>query len=176
MARERRVALLCVLMGCATAGSSSSNTQPRAASSLPDFELSSVGGQTVRLSEHLGRDVVLLAFWATWCEPCKAELPHLDRIHRARKGDGFTVLAISMDDPATLMQVAPYVHEAGFDFPVLLDPSGVAMTLYNTHRSAPYTVLISREGKIASESPGFELSGVKALEEQIGQLLAVAPR
>ncbi len=179
MARERvgRVAcgaLLVALTGCATT-SSSAPPPSGAASSLPDFELSAVTGQNVRLSEHLGRDVVLLAFWATWCDPCKAELPHLDRLYRTHKSDGFAVLAISMDDPATIMQVAPYAHEAGFDFPVLLDPNGLATNLYNTHRSAPYTVIISREGKIVSESTGFEVAAVGALEEQIRQLLAAKP-
>jgi peroxiredoxin len=139
---------------------------------LPDFELQSVEGDSVRLSEHLGREVVLLAFWDTWCEPCKAELPHLDRIYRAHKDEGFTVFAIAMDDPSTAMMVAPYAHEKGFAFDVLLDSSGRAANLYNTHKTAPYTVIISRDGTIASQTTGFEPASVKKLEEQIEKLLA----
>jgi peroxiredoxin len=174
MGRERRVAASLIaaalLSSCATTtGAPAPNA---AASRLPDFELSSVEGDTMRLSEHLGRDVVLLAFWDTWCEPCKTELPHLDRIYRAHKDKGFKVFAISMDDPSTAGLVAPYVHEQGFAFDVLLDPNGRASNLYNTHKSAPYTVIIGRDGAIASETTGFEPSAAKALEEQIEKLLA----
>src|SRR5437879_6341219 len=134
-----------LLSSCATTGTSplpsgeggqrpGEGARP-AASSLPAFELNTVEGDSARLSDHLGRDVVLLAFWDTWCEPCKTELPHLDRIYRAHKDQGFVVFAISMDDPSTAMQVAPYVHESGFTFPVLLDPNSKASNLYNTHKS-----------------------------------------
>src|SRR4051812_16538245 len=102
MGREVLLVLVAgILSSCAT-----TSPQTRASSSrLPDFELSSVEGDSVRLSEHLGHDVVLLAFWDTWCEPCKTELPHLDRIYRAHKDEGLTVFAISMDDPSTAMLV-----------------------------------------------------------------------
>jgi peroxiredoxin len=165
-----------VLAGCATTPSGGTAEPARASSALPDFELTTVEGDTARLSDHLGRDVVLLAFWDTWCEPCKTELPHLDRMYRAHKDQGFVVFAISMDDPSTAMQVAPYVHERGFDFPVLLDPNGRASNLYNTHKSAPYTVLIARDGTIASETAGFEAASAKALEDRIESLLAAPVR
>ncbi len=164
---------LLLLSACATtSGATSGADAPRTASALPDFELNTVEGDTARLSDHLGRDVVLLAFWDTWCEPCKTELPHLDRIYKAHKAQGFVVFAISMDDPSTAMQVAPYVHESGFSFPVLLDPNSKASTLYNTHKSAPYTVLIGRDGTIASEGAGFDPASVKPMEERIEKLLA----
>ncbi|MFT3836365.1 MAG: TlpA disulfide reductase family protein [Myxococcaceae bacterium] len=176
MATKPLLLALVLLAGCATTGSSSSggtgSDAPRAASALPDFELNTVDGDTARLSDHLGRDVVLLAFWDTWCEPCKTELPHLNRIYQAKKDQGFVVFAISMDDPSTAMQVAPYVHEAGFTFPVLLDPNNKAANLYNTHKSAPYTVLIGRDGSIAQEGAGFDPATVKPMEERIEKLLA----
>ncbi|MBX7116343.1 MAG: TlpA family protein disulfide reductase [Myxococcaceae bacterium] len=172
-------AVLCVLAlgglsACAT--TSSSSPAARGTSGLPDFQLNAVGGDTVRLSEHLAKkDVVVLAFWETWCEPCKAELPHLQRIYEANKDKGFVVLAISMDDPATAMQVAPYVNEVGFTFPVLLDPDGQASGLYNTNKTAPYTVFIGRDGKIASESTGFEPAAAKVVQERIEKLIAATP-
>jgi peroxiredoxin len=178
MVRElrRSVLLALTLSACATTSSSQASDGPKVQSSLPDFELNSVGGDSVRLSDHIGREVVVLAFWDTWCEPCKTELPLLDRIYRAHKEQGLLVLAISMDDPSTAMQVAPYAHESGFDFPVLLDPSNHASNLYNTHKTAPYTVIIGRDGKIASESAGFDPAAAKPLEERIEKLLvAQAP-
>jgi len=165
---------LLLLAACATISGSSTSSgsdAPRTVSALPDFELNTVDGDTARLSDHLGKDVVLMAFWDTWCEPCKTELPHLDRIYRSKKDQGFVVFAISMDDPSTAMQVAPYVHESGFTFPVLLDPHGKASNLYNTHKSAPYTVLIGRDGAIAQEGAGFDPASVKPMEERIEKLL-----
>ena len=180
MGRERFLTLCLVALlfaSCATTISSSTGptaAQARAASKLPDFELNSVEGDSVRLSDHLGREVVLLAFWDTWCEPCKTELPLLDRIYRAHKDQGLAVFAISMDDPSTAMQVAPYAHENGFAFGVLLDPNGKAANLYNTHKSAPYTVIIGRDGTIAHEATGFDPASAKSLEDRIEKLLAAA--
>lgn len=160
------------LVGCATTGASARSAG--IASGLPDFELSTLEGDRVRLSDYVGKGVVVLAFWDTWCEPCKTELPHLDRMYRAHKDKGLVVLAISMDDPATAMQVGPYVHESGYAFTVLLDPNGEASSLYNTHKSAPYTVIIGRDGKIAYEALGFEPAAAKPLEERLVKLLAAA--
>lgn len=176
MARESRAIPALVALMLASCATTSSAGLSRAASRLPDFELNSVEGDSVRLSDHLGREVVLLAFWDTWCEPCKTELPHLDRIYRAHKDQGLAVFAISMDDPSTAMLVAPYVHEHGFAFGVLLDPNGRAANLYNTHKSAPYTVIIGRDGTIASETSGFEPGSAKLLEDRIEQLLAATPQ
>jgi peroxiredoxin len=172
--RLKSVVAVLLLSACATTsgGQTSAPDAPRVASALPDFELNTVDGDSARLSDHLGKDVVLLAFWDTWCEPCKTELPHLDRIYKAKKDQGFVVFAISMDDPSTAMQVAPYVHESGFSFPVLLDPNSKASNLYNTHKSAPYTVLIARDGTIAQEGAGFDPATVKPMEERIEKLLA----
>jgi peroxiredoxin len=168
--------VLLVLTACATTPSATPSTVPsagsRASSRLPDFELNTVDGDSTRLSDHVGREVVILSFWDTWCEPCKTELPHLDRIYRAHKNEGLIVLAIAMDDPSTVMQVAPYVRESGFAFPVLLDPSSKAANLYNTHKSAPYTVVIARDGTIASEASGFEPGAEKLLEARLVKLLA----
>jgi peroxiredoxin len=167
-ARALRAALPLVLAaGCATPGQT-----PGAPSRLPDFELNSIDGDPVRLSDHLGKEVIVLDFWATWCEPCKAEMPHLDRIYRAKKDRGLIVIAIAMDDPSTVGQVVPYVKESGYSFPVVLDPNGRASNLYNTHKSAPYMVIIGRNSTIVHEAAGFEPAAGKLLEERIEKILA----
>jgi peroxiredoxin len=162
--------LALALAGCAT--STSSGPAPSGASSaLPDFELTSIDGDRVRLSDHLGKDVVVLSFWATWCEPCKTELPQLDRIYTAHQAQGLTLLSIAMDDPSTVSGVAPFVKRNGFHFPVLLDSETKAAALYNKLKSAPYTVVIDRSGKIVSEKTGYEPGAEKALEDELVQLL-----
>src|SRR4051812_15120330 len=104
MANRRLVFVSAALMlaGCATTPLAATPTPSRAALRQPDFELSSARGASFRLSEHRGRGVVLLAFWDTWCEPCKTQLPPLDRLYRAHKDKGLAVFAISMDDPSTV--------------------------------------------------------------------------
>ena len=164
-----------MLCACATTAASS-GPKPALASKLPDFELLSLEGDSVRLSDHLGRGVIVLAFWDTWCEPCKTQLPHLDRIYRAHKDAGLSVWAISMDEPSTAMQVGPYVNESGFAFTVLMDTNGKAASLYNTHKVAPYTVIIGRDGAIASETTGFDPASAKVLEQRIEKLLAANAR
>lgn len=165
------VVALALSAGCASTSGGAAQAKPVSVSSLPDFELNAVGGDTVRLSDHLGKDVVMLAFWDTWCEPCKTELPFLDTMYAKHKARGFTLLAISMDEPTTVSQVAPYVREHGFGFTVLLDPDGKASNLYNTHKVAPYTVIIGRDGTIASETPGFEAASAAIFEARVDSLL-----
>lgn len=164
------VAGLLVLAGCAT---SSSSSGPAAATTgkVPDFELISVDGDRVRLSTVVGRGVVVLSFWDTWCEPCKAELPQLEKVYGRNKAKGLTLLGIAMDDATTVANVAPFVRRSGFSFPVLLDTSGTAANLYNPNKSAPYTVVIDQKGAIVHERAGYEPGEEVALEQKIVALL-----
>jgi len=168
------LALSLGLVGCATAPAGSP-ASPATSAGLPDFELPTVDGDSFRLSDHLGKSVIVMAFLDTWCEPCKSELPHLSEIYRTHKDEGLLVVAISMDDPTTAAQVAPYVKRSGYTFPVLLDRSTQAANLYNIHKSAPYTVVIDRQGNIASEKAGFEPGSEKNLESELIKLLAKHP-
>src|SRR5207247_1009810 len=92
----------------------------RSGARAPDFQLDALDGSTVRLGDHLGREVVLLDFWATFCEPCLAAMPHLDALYRRQKARGFLVLGVSIDGPETLAQVRATASRLGVTFPVLL--------------------------------------------------------
>ena len=174
MKRILLVASLLAGAGCATAGTPPGGSAETHA--LPDFTLNTVDGDTVHLSDYLGKDVVVLSFWATWCEPCKTELPHLQEIYARHKDQGLVVLAIAMDDPSTVSQILPFVKRSGFTFPVLVDSETKAANLYNRQKNAPYTVVIDRTGKIRSEGAGYEPGAEKALEEQLVTLLATPPK
>src|SRR5262249_36176182 len=84
----------------------------------PDFTLRSLDGRTVTLSALKGQ-VVLINFWATWCIPCQAEMPAIQHAYEARKGQGFTVLAVNLNEPDK--DVQDYVTRLGVNFTVLLD-------------------------------------------------------
>jgi len=156
-------ALLFLLAGCAT-GSGGGRAR--------DFSLRDMNGKTVRLSDHLGKDVVVMSFWATWCAPCVAELPHLEKMYQAHRAKGFVVLAISMDGPETVAEVEPTARRLGLTFPVLFDSETRAVASHNPHRDAPFTVVIDRGGKMVTSKPGYSPGDEVELEKQVVALLA----
>ena len=136
-----------------------------------DFSLRDTEGRVVRLSDYLGKQVVLLNFWATWCVPCAAELPHLQTMYEANKDKGFVVLAISMDGPESVAGVAPQARQYGLTFPVLLDEETRVVGVYNPKRAAPFNVLIGRDGKIAKTREGYSSGDEVAMEADVRALL-----
>ncbi len=138
----------------------------------PDFELSTVDGRSERLSEHLGKEVVLLDFWATFCEPCLAGMPHLDALYRRHKSEGFVVLGIDIDGPESIAQVKTAVSKLGVSFPILLDQETRVVALYNPKTSAPYSVLIGRNGRILRKQEGYTTGGASDVEPDIVAALA----
>lgn len=138
---------------------------------VADFSLETVDGKTVSLSEYAGKNVVMLDFWATWCEPCLAAMPHLNEIYKNHKDEGFMLLSISMDGPETVAEVRSYAQRHNLAFPVLLDQESRAVSLYNPKRSAPYSVLIARDGTILHKRDGYQPGDEVAIEEEIAEAL-----
>jgi peroxiredoxin len=117
----------------------------------PDFSLQNLDGQTVTLSALRGQ-VVLINFWATWCIPCQAEMPAIQHAYDARKGHGFTVLAVNLNEPAK--DVQDYVKRLGVNFPVLLDAGDAISTMYRV-RGYPTSFFVDRRGTVAIEQVGM---------------------
>jgi thiol-disulfide isomerase/thioredoxin len=95
---------------------------------------------------------VLINFWATWCIPCQAEMPAIQHAYEARKGAGFTVLAVNLNEPTK--DVQDYVTRLGVNFPVLLDAGDTISTLYRV-RGYPTSFFIDRGGTVAIEQVGM---------------------
>jgi peroxiredoxin len=158
---------------CASAGAGGSGAStPPAGAKLADFSLETVEGKSVALSDHVGKHVVLMTFWATWCEPCLAEMPHLASLHDKHKGKGFTVLSINMDGPETVAEVRAYVQRNRLPFPVLLDQESRAVSLYNPRRAAPFGVLIGREGTVLKKRDGYVPGDEVSIEADVVAALA----
>lgn len=132
----------------------------------PDFALKDVNGATVRLSDYRGK-VVLLNFWATWCGPCKIEIPWFIEFEQKHKDRGFAVLGISMDDGWDV--VRPFLTRMNVNYRTLLGDEMVA-EMYGGVASLPTTFLIDREGRIASAHLGLVSKSV--YENEIEQLLS----
>ena len=112
----------------------------------PDFSLPSTDGQSIRLSDLRGQ-AVLVNLWATWCPPCRAEMPAIEKIYNEYKDDGLVVLAVNMTYQDDASEILPFVQEHGLTFPILLDESAVVGRAYQL-RSLPSSFFITREGII----------------------------
>jgi len=124
--------------------------------SAPDFALKSSSGKNLRLSEYRG-DVVMVNFWATWCGPCRQEMPLLDELYSRYQRVGFSLLGVNIDDNSS--KAMNMVSELDISFPVLFDVRKEVSKLYAVE-AMPVTVLIDREGTVRyvhhGYKPGFE--------------------
>ncbi len=163
------------LLACSSGagGAQASGANAPAAVAPPDFELSTVDGRSERLSDHLGKEVVLLDFWATFCEPCLAGMPHLDALYRQHRAEGFIVLGIAIDGPDSVAQVKTAASKLGVSFPILLDQETRVVALYNPKTSAPYSVLIGRDGRILKKQEGYTTGNAATVEHDIEAALAL---
>ncbi len=117
----------------------------------PDFTLPAVSGGALRLSDLRGK-VVLLNFWATWCVPCRTEMPAIEALYQRYKARGLDVLAVNLDVLSTA-GVEVFVKEVGITFPIILDPSWAAARAYRVF-GLPTTYLIDRAGNVVVREVG----------------------
>ena len=135
------------------------------------FSLRDINNQEVSLEAQKGK-VVLLSFWATWCGPCKVEMPHLNKLFEEKKDEGFVVLSISSDDARTKSQVKPYIMRQRYSFPVLLDTEGKVTSIYNPTKTLPYTAIVDRQGNIAYVHSGYTPGDEVEIKHKVEELLA----
>jgi peroxiredoxin len=119
---------------------------PQTGFPAPDFTLETIDGQTVTLSSLRGKPVIL-NFWASWCPPCKAEMPAIQHVYEDYRARGLVVLAVNAAHQDTLVNVQAFLTENSLTFPVPLDPAGTVNTLYQV-RSLPTTFFIGADGVI----------------------------
>ena len=132
----------------------------------PEFELKDADGKTVRLSDYKGK-VVLLDFWATWCGPCKIEIPWFIDFERKYKDQGFSVIGVSMDEEGWTV-IKPFVTEVAINYRILLGSDSTAQ-LYGGVDALPTAFLIDRDGRIAATHVG--LAGKDDFEDGIKKLV-----
>lgn len=135
----------------------------------PDFALSDLDGATVQLSALRGQ-VVLINVWATWCPPCRAEMPMIEAAYTQYRDQGFTVLAVNQREDART--VAAYMGESRLSFPALLDRDGAVSTAYRAN-VLPSSFFIDRAGVVRAVYRGPMSRGVIA--GTMEQLLAEEP-
>jgi cytochrome c biogenesis protein CcmG/thiol:disulfide interchange protein DsbE len=148
------VLAVALLTGCSSATESASAASPKGkdGKAAPDFTLKDSDGKPVKLSDYRGK-VVLLNFWATWCGPCKFEIPWLIEFEQKYKDRGFAVIGVSMDEDGWDV-VRPYLTKAKVNYRVLLGDDAVAQK-YGGVEALPTSFVIDREGKIVGTHMGL---------------------
>jgi peroxiredoxin len=149
------LALTCLLYGCASSPKAERKAPvkaEKARKAAPEFALKDADGRTVRLADYKGK-VILLDFWATWCGPCKIEIPWFVEFERKHKDRGFAVIGVSMDEEGWEI-VKPFTSKMGVNYRMLLGDDSTAQ-LYGGVEALPTTFLIDREGRVAAVHVGL---------------------
>jgi len=134
----------------------------------PDFELKSLDGKNVKLSDFRGK-AVLLNFWATWCGPCKIEMPWFVELQKQYGPDGLQIVGVAMDDSSD-QEIAKFTQEMGVNYPILLGKESVGQS-YGGVDVLPTTFFVDRDGKLVAREFGLQSRSVFVdhIKESLGQ-------
>ena len=147
-----------IFLNAAPAGAPSvgSTSAPQAGFTAPDFTLKTPAGETYTLSELKG-NAVLVNLWATWCPPCRAEMPAIQKMYDEYKDQGFVVLAVNSTVQDSVIEIPTFTSEYSLNFPILLDELGDVTRMYQV-RSLPSSYFINRLGIITEVVIGGPMS------------------
>lgn len=152
--------------------SSAANPAPQRGFSAPEFSLQTPDGETYTLSELQGRPV-LVNLWASWCTPCRREMPAMERMYQEFKDDGFIVLAVNATNQDSINNATAFVEQLGLTFPILLDINGEVSDLYQL-RALPSSFFIDSNGIIQEVVIGGPMAEV-LLRTRVENLLEGTP-
>jgi peroxiredoxin len=141
-------------------------------SSLQSLVLYDLQGRPIDFGELVGKKVLVISFWGTFCKPCKSEMPFLQKMVETYGKDGLEVLAISLDTPDTEASVGPFINKNNYTFRVTIDRQSQATQLLNRKSVLPFLVILDREGKIVKKKDGFTVGDQPALEALLKDLVA----
>ncbi len=133
----------------------------------PDFTLKSATGENLRLSEYRG-DVVLINFWASWCGPCRQEMPVLSELHDKYASLGFTVLGVNVESDTT--RAKKLLKDTPVSFPVVFDSESLVSKQYNVV-AMPSTVLVDRDGNMRYLHKGYKSGLEDVYQQQVRTLI-----
>ena len=163
----KKVLTAILLIGLAATGCTAA-PQQGARQAAPDFNLKALDGKMLQLSALKGK-VVLLDFWATWCPPCRAEIPHFKELYAQYHAKGLEVIGVALDDGGE-RDVAPFAKENQINYPLSTTGAQQLAQQYGGIRGIPTTFLIDKQGKIAKKYVGYQDKAV--FEKEIQVLLA----
>ena len=160
--------ILCAAAACLTFGTALTAEDDSAEDgTAPDFVLKSTAGPNLRLSEYRG-EVVMLAFWASWCGECRSQLESFEELHTAYGESGLELLSISLD--SSLSQAANTAAALDVSFPVLYDARGEVGELYEVD-DLPLVVYVDRDGRLRETVEGYSRAEQELFVERLRDLL-----
>lgn len=139
-----------------------------------EFALPTLDGKRVKLADTHGK-VVLISFWASWCGPCKQELPILDALAKKYAEQGLVVWSINTDAPKTAADVKRIVAQKGVSLPILMDSEGAVAAKLDPANAMPFTLYLDRAGRVAHTHEGFQPGDEADIEARVQALLAEKP-
>jgi len=140
------------------------------AQSINHLRLKTVDNKRFEIKEYLGKGPIAIVFWATWCKPCRKELPAIIDVYEKYKDLGLTILAISIDSPRSLSKVKTFVKKSDLPYVFLVDPNGEQSTKLQV-KDIPYTLLADKSGEIIYTHRGYREGDEKELDEKIAALV-----
>jgi peroxiredoxin len=160
------VALLSAVLGFSLlSGCGEQRFEPREA---PDFELPLLDGSARATLSELQGQVVYLTFWASWCEPCRQEMPYLAQLWQRHNGEGFQILAINVDEDVELAR--KFVANYELPFTILRDEDRAVSKTYRVP-GFPTHYIVDRRGRVRFSGLGFDLNDVRAVTQEVQTLL-----
>jgi peroxiredoxin len=159
--------MICVALaglGCAAAAP---NDPFASGSAAPGFQLESAGGKAVNLADYKGQ-VVLLNFWASWCGPCRKEMPILEQLHKQYKSKGFTMVGVNVEPNSS--DAINWLKSTPVSFPILFDKDSSVSKLYRVE-GMPNTVIVDRSGKVRYVHRGYKPGEENEYLDQIRTLI-----
>lgn len=136
----------------------------------PDFTLQAADGRTVKLSDAVKQGPVVLDFWATWCGPCKMELPDLQSVYSAYKGRGVQFYGIDSDPDVSPAEISSFAEQNHVDFPMLLDSKAQAAQAYSVD-AIPRTIIVDKDMKVVANNEGYDPQTKANLSHSLDSLL-----
>jgi thiol-disulfide isomerase/thioredoxin len=163
-----RIAAICIL-GFVAADLRATDLKPWRGGATPSLELRDLDNRLHRLADYRGK-VVLINFWATWCGPCRDEMPSIQELKRKLAGRPFVVLAVNLDEPET--RIRKFLTEVKVDFPVLLDPERKVSKGWDA-RILPASYIVGADGRIRYSLVGEINWGHDLI---VGRIVELLPR
>jgi thiol-disulfide isomerase/thioredoxin len=163
-----RIALKYFLIVLLTSFITNGNCQEKENFLAPNFTGKTAEGKEIKLSDYKGK-VVLIDFWASWCPPCREEMPELIKFYKAHKNDKFEIIAVNIDNDSKNMQSFLDKLFPKPEFPILADNEKQIPELFNIE-AMPTTIFIDKQGNIRFRHDGFKSTYIADFSEELSQL------
>ena len=169
-------ALVLALSFAAPAAAALEGSKLKKGQPAPDFTLKDLDGKTWKLSDLKGKKIVMIDFWATWCNICKREMPILQKVYLEYKGKGVEFFGIALDDVEKTKQIRRILEEKGVTYPILIDQDQkVATETYQLSGPIPYKVIVDLSGTIVYDHVGDYVDYPPEIVDVFDQLLEAQP-